>query len=269
MTWQVFTTADATAAAMEQGLSDGRVAHRCIVTSAIDLPGEVGETLARGFRRVVIEGEDPDIAAVVAEVHRAGVGRQTELAVITRRSDLMRTFAADQTVSGAVDRLVHHRPYLIDAGLVEGRFGSMVFVNSVAAGVAAGGPGWFPWWPFPVLPTRRLSVTTGDTATDSVAAGVLVLNGQFWSDRVAAPRSTMVDGVLDVQVFNGHRVALTRLRRSMRSGMHVRSHHIRRRALSEAVIDAPSAWSVAVDGIRVGRGAFRIACLPGAVRLAI
>jgi diacylglycerol kinase family enzyme len=145
----------------------------------------------------------------------------------------------------------------------------MVFVNSVAAGVLAAGPGWFPWWPRPLLPARRITIASGDTATESVAAGALVVNGQFWGDRVAAPRSTMIDGVLDVQMFNGHRIALSRLRRTMRSGMHVRSHHVRRRALGEAMIEAPRAWQVAVDGIRVGRGGFRVSCLPGAVRLAI
>ena len=181
----------------------------------------------------------------------------------------MRTFAADQTVGGAIDRMVRHTPYLIDAGVVEGEFGSQVFVNSVAAGLLAGGPGWFPWWPRPVLPTRRVAVTTGGAATEAVAAGALILNGQFWGDRVVAPRSTTVDGVFDVQFFNGHRLALSRLRRTMRTGMHVRSHHVRRRALAEASIDAPRVWPISVDGIRVGSGAFRVACLPGAVRLAI
>jgi hypothetical protein len=269
VTWQVFTTSQATAAKLTEGLGEGRVAHRCTVVRAADTPGAVEEALAAGFRRVAVEGDDPEIAAAVGVIGSRRLGRQTDLAVITRDSDLMRTFAAEQTVAGAIDRIVHHTPYLIDAGLVTGDFGEMPFVNSVAAGVLAGGPGWFPWWPRPILATRGIVIETGGSATEAVASGALVLNGQFWGDRTVAPRSTMVDGVLDVQLFNGHRIALSRLRRSMKTGMHVRSHHVRRRSLSDALIDAPGGWSLSVDGIRVGRGAFRVTCLPGAVRLAI
>jgi len=269
VTWQVFATDDSTAAAVEEGLSRGQVAHRCLVVAPAEIPDAVADALAHGFRRIAVEGSDPEIAAAIAAIREQRLGRQTDLAVITRGSDLMRTFAAEQTVHGAIERMTRHTPYLIDAGLVEGEFGQLVFANAVSAGVLAAGPGWFPWWPRPLLPARRVAVATGDTATESVASGALVLNGQFWGDRIAAPRSTMVDGVFDVQVFNGHRMALSRLRRTMRTGMHVRSHHVRRRALAEARFDAPRAWPITVDGIRVGKGAFRVVCLPAAVRLAI
>lgn len=269
MTWQIFATRAATALAVVEGLTEGRVAHKCAVVDVAGLPDAVGDVLDRGFRRIAVEGEDPTLATVVEEIRARRVGRQTDLAVISRRSDLMRTFAADQTINGAVRRMIDHTPYLADVGHVEGGFGEMVFVNSVAAGVLAGGPGWFPWWPWPILPARGVTVATGDSATEAVASGALVLNGQFWGDGVVAPRSTLVDGTLDVQMYNGHRIALSRLRRTMRTGMHVRSHHVRRRSLAEALIEAPPSWAVAVDGIRVGKGAFRVTCLPGAVRLAI
>ncbi|HSM02858.1 MAG TPA: hypothetical protein VK960_10540 [Acidimicrobiia bacterium] len=269
MTWQIFATRPATAEGLTEGLTKGTVAHKCIVVDAGDLPAVVGDALDRGFRRIGVEGEDPILAATIEEIRARGVGRQTDLVVVSRTSDLMRTFAADQTVAGAVDRMVNHTPYLVDAGHIEGDFGQMVFVNSVAAGVLAGGPGWFPWWPWPLLPVRGVAVASGDSATEAVASGALVLNGQFWGDRVVAPRSTTVDGMLDIQMYNGHRIALSRLRRTMRTGMHVRSHHVRRRSLAGAFIDAPAAWRVSVDGIRIGKGAFRVTCLPGAVRLAI
>lgn len=270
MTWQVFATRDATAAAITEGLGQ-RVAHRCQVVAVDDLPAAAAGALDRGFRRLAIEGADPEVATVVAEIRARRAGRQTDLAVITadKPSELLRTFAADQTLQGSIERMIRHTPYLIDAGLVEASFGSMVFMSSVAAGVVAGGPAWFPWWPRPILPAAAFTVETGGVGTEAVASGILVLNGQFWGDRVVAPRSTPVDGVFDIQLFNGRRIALSRLRRAMRTGMHVRSHHVRRRSLSEASIEAPSSWSVSVDGIRMGRGAFRVTCLPGAVRLAI
>ena len=271
MTWQVLARREATAHAVAVGLRDGKVAHRILMVEPDHLGLAVGAALDDGFTRLAIEGSDPDAARVIAEVDARRLGRQTDLAMIVGggESDLMRTFAAVQTLDGAIDRIVDHTPYLMDAGRVEGKFGEMVFVNSVAAGVLSHGPGWFPWWPWPILAARPVSVRSGGSEVESVASGMLVLNGQFWGSWVAAPRSTVVDGVLDVQMFNGHRIALSRLRRSMRTGMHVRSHYVRRRSLGEAEFRTPDSWTVAVDGIRVGRGGFRVSCIPGAVRLAI
>lgn len=271
MTWQVLVRREATAHAISEGLREGKIAHRIAMVDRDGIGPAAGDALDAGFRRLAVEGSDPDVAAVIAEVDARRLGRLTDLAVIVTggRSDLLRTFAADQSLDGAIDRIVDHTPYLMDAGRIESEFGEMVFVNSVAAGILAHGPGWFPWWPVPILPARPVCLRAGDADTEAVASGALVLNGQFWGSWVAAPRSTLVDGVLDVQMFNGHRVALSRLRHAMPTGMHVRSHHVRRRSLSEAEVAAPHSWVFSVDGRRVGRGAFRVTCLPGAVRLAI
>lgn len=271
MSWQIFAVGDSTATTIEAGLREAQVAHRISVVDPHGLAGSVGGALDAGFRRIAIEGGDPELADAVAEVGARRLGQQTDLALITTgaHSDLLRTFAVDQTLHGAIERMVDHTPYTIDVGHIEGGFGEMVFVNSVAAGIVAKGPRWFPWWPSPLLPSTGVSVTVAESVTESVASGILVLNGQFWHSWSVAPRSTLVDGVLDVQLFNGHRIALSRLRHSMRNGMHVRSHHVRRRSLAAAEVDAPSAWPVVVDGIRVGHGAFRVTCLSAAVRLAI
>jgi diacylglycerol kinase family enzyme len=269
VSWQIFAVSETTATTLEAGLREAKVAHRTSIVDHRRLGGSVGEALDAGFRRLAIEGGDAELADAVAEVGARRLGHQTDMALITTDSDLLRTFAADQTVEGSIDRIVDHTPYPIDCGHVEGAFGERLFVNSVAAGVLASGSRWFPWWPNPLLPARAISVTVEGSVTEAVASGVLVLNGQFWGSWSIAPRSTLVDGVMDVQVFNGHRIALSRLRHSMRNGMHVRSHHVRRRSLADADIAAPSVWPVVVDGIRVGHGAFRVSCLPAAVRLAI
>lgn len=270
MSWQIFAVEDSTAAALESGLRDAQLAHRTSVVERSRLAAAVGAALDSGFRRIAIEGGDPELADAIAEVGARRIGQQTDIALISAgRSDLLRTFAVVQTVAGAIQRIVDHTPYPIDVGHIEGEFGERVFVNSVAAGIMAKGPRWFPWWPVPLLPAAGVAVTAAGSVTESVASGVLVLNGQFWDSWSLAPRSTLVDGVMDIQMFNGRRIALSRLRHSMRNGMHVRSHHVRRRSLAEADVASPGSWPVVVDGIRVGHGAFRVSCLPAAVRLAI
>lgn len=270
MSWQIFST-EATGRAIGSALRDAQVAHRISTVDRGTLIGAVGETLDAGFRRLAVEGGDPDLAAVVAEVRARNIGRQTDISLITTAmsSDLLRTFAVEQTLAGSIDRIVDHTPYPIDVGHVAGDFGDMVFMNSVATGLLAAGPRWFPWWPSPLFPAGPVCVVTGGSQSEAVASGGLILNGQFWGSWSTAPRSTLVDGLLDVQMFNGHRIGLSRLRHSMRNGMHVRSHHVRRRSLAEAEVSAPTSWPLVVDGIRVGRGAFRVSCLPAAVRLAI
>jgi diacylglycerol kinase family enzyme len=271
MSWQVLVTSEQTGTDIESALREAQIAHRISVIGRSSVGESVGHVLDAGFRRVAFEGGDVQLAEAVAEVDARRLGRQTDFSLITAGtgSNLLRTFAAEQTLDGAIDRLVRHTPYPIDVGRIEGAFGERLFVNSVAAGVLAGGHRWFPWWPIPAFPARPVTIASGGTHFEAVASGALVMNGQFWGPWAIAPRSTVVDGVMDVQMFNGHRIALSRLRHSMRNGMHVRSHHVRRRSLADAEVSAPASWRVVVDGIRVGTGAFRVTCLPAAVRLAI
>ena len=107
------------------------------------------------------------------------------------------------------------------------------------------------------------------TPVETMASGILLLNGQFWGNWVGAPRSTLVDGVLDLQMFTGTRRKLGRLRRAFRTGMHVRAAGVRRLSVSQADVDQPTNWQIVVDGIRMGRGPFSVAVVPAAVRLAV
>jgi len=250
-------------------LRDQSVAHRFVETD--DLRGAVGREAAAGNTRFAVSGGDRELAAVVAGVVAAGAEGRIDVALLpgTTRSQLARTFAFDTDLNAAVGRMLHGTPYAIDAGTVDGGFGRVFFVNSVASGALAGGPGWFPYWPRPMRMSGPVIVHSGATTTESIALGTLVLNGQFWGDWIGAPRSTLVDGVVDLQVFGGRRRMLSRLRPAFRTGMHVRATTVRRLSVSSAEISQPDAWWVTVDGIRVGQGGFDLTVLPGVVRLAV
>lgn len=252
-------------------LTRQRVSHRFLTPAPETLAAVVASELESGFTRLAVAGGDHEIASVVGAVVDAGFAGLVDLALLPSRtpSELARTFALGPSLPDAVRRLAHGQPYPIDIGMVEGSFGRMAFINSVAAGVLAGGPGWFPVWPRPIRMAGPVVVHGGTTPVETVASGILVLNGQFWGKWVGAPRSTLVDGVVDLQLFSGTRRKLSRLRPAFRVGMHVRAAGVRRLAVARAEVDQPAPWRVSVDGRRVGRGSFTVTVVPGAVRLAV
>lgn len=246
-----------------------RVSHRFVDLGARGLGAAVAAELAGGFNRLAVVGGDPYLAEVIEAVIDAGLGGKVDVAIVSDRSDLGRTFALERGVLAAVGRMARGNLYPIDAGVVEGGFGRVAFVNSVATGVLAGGPGWFPAWPRPLRVAGRVVVRAGTSPVETMASGMLVLNGQFWGDWIGAPRSTLVDGVVDLQLFTGARRMLARLRPAFRTGMHVRGVGVRRLSIARAEVDQPRSWIVSVDGIRRGRGPFTVTVLPAVVRLAI
>jgi diacylglycerol kinase family enzyme len=269
VTWRILVNGSSDPGAIAAELRAQSVAHRFVETE--DLMAAVVGEISAGNTRIAVSGGDPELAAVVAAVAAAGAEGRVDVALLpgATRSQLVRTFALDTGLGAAVGRMLHGTPYPIDAGTVEGGFGRIVFVNSVASGVLAGGPGWFPYWPRPLRMAGPVIVRSGASAAENIALGTLVLNGQFWGDWIGAPRSTLVDGVVDLQVFSGRRRTLSRLRPAFRTGMHVRATSIRRLSVAAAEVTQPDAWWVAVDGMRVGRGGFRLTVLPGVVRLAV
>ncbi len=80
-----------------------------------------------------------------------------------------------------------------------------------------------------------------------------------------APRATLVDGKLDVQVFKGpRRLALSVMPRVVK-GTHL-SHKAVRRYIGGAVtIDVPASWPVESDGEVLGTGSVTIRTISSAV----
>lgn len=221
--------------------------------------------IAGGRLRIGVAGTDADAAAVVAAA--LDEGARIELAVIPRRrSDLVDMFAL--AAGTHLERLSHGTPYPIDAGVIEGRGGERIFLNSVTAGLAAGPASLFPWSPTPGG-RRRVKIEAARERTITDASAVLVMNGQCWAGRTVAPRATLTDGALDVQVLSGGRWGITRARRALHRGLHVRSRSVTRVSVARAEIDVPPNWRVDVDRRSWGRGAFSVSVLPNAADLLV
>ena len=220
--------------------------------------------MARGFEVIGVVGGDADAAAVAQAAAEAGPEGRVAVALIpSRRSDLLEMFALEKADTEAgLRRMLEGTRYPADLGIVEGSFGHRAFINSVVAGAAVSGGPW----------SRRRGTVTVSTRRDlevDGAGAVMVMNGQKWRGRTAAPRATLVDGVADVLVVVGGRRVLAEVERAMSADLHLRAPWVVRRRAASARIEVPRGWWVAVDEVRLGRGPFTISILPAAVDLLI
>jgi hypothetical protein len=228
-------------------------------------PGDVTAATRRaiedGHDRIGVAGVDADAAAVAMAA--AASGRRVAMAILGR-SDLHSTFAlADREDMG---RLIEGRRYPIDLGIVEGPWGRRPFINTVSSGITASPLGLAVWTPGR---RGRVVVETDRTLTRDGVIGLLVMNGQSWSGLTVAPRATLVDGALEVQLLACPRWRIPALRAAMRHGLHVSWRDVARRRVTVGRVVTPARWWLAADGRRVGRGSFDLSVLSGAVDLLI
>jgi diacylglycerol kinase family enzyme len=102
------------------------------------------------------------------------------------------------------------------------------------------------------------------------AINVVVANGQFFGGGMnIAPRASMVDGLLDVQVFSGKkRQAFTVMPRIL-TGSHLTHKAVRRYVGGTVTIACDADVDVEADGELVGSGPVTIDVVSEAIQLVI
>ena len=99
---------------------------------------------------------------------------------------------------------------------------------------------------------------------------MVVANGQFFGGGLnVAPRSTLVDGVMDVQVFSGPKRNAFAIMPRLAFGSHLTHRAVRRYIGANVSIQAPDEWPVEADGEIIGRGSVEIETIPQALDFAI
>jgi len=222
--------------------------------------------VVNGFAPFIPKGEDRFVLAIVA----AGSG-----------SDFVRTFGHSRDVGQAVDRLIEPDLYPIDIGSISGGFGTSLFLNAANVGVAAASasvanrlPDRFGalrytvgfWLALARFTDAPVKVTVGKHEFSGNAINIVVANGQFFGGGMnVAPKATLVDGLLDVQVFRGpRRLAFSVMPRVVR-GTHL-SHTAVRRYIGDTItIAVPPTWPVETDGELLGTGSVSIGTIPSAI----
>ena len=182
--------------------------------------------------------------------------------------DLIRTFGIDNRIGSAADRLIGETTYPVDVGVAIGEWGRRFFLNVASVGATAAAavtalrlPGWFGTLRYVggvagSLPRFRMSeimLQAGARRFEGRSLAVVVANGQFFGGGFnIAPRASMVDQLLDVQVITARKREIGRLMQKAWGGHHLADPSVRRYEAGEVRIDSSAPWPVEVDGEPIG-----------------
>jgi YegS/Rv2252/BmrU family lipid kinase len=217
-----------------------------------------------------LEGLEPPVIAVLP----SGTG-----------CDLLRTFGIPQDLGAAARHLATDDVYPIDVATLEGEWGTRYFVNVAQAGVGAAaaesalrlGRRWgVSRYPLAFaarltrFPKAKVTIETERRTYESEALAVIMANAQFFAGGWnVAPRATLIDGVLDMQVFNLRKRNVPALVPRVIRGTHLADRAVRRFSAASFRIDTDIPWPVEADGDPVGNTPVAGRVVPAALRLKI
>ena len=199
--------------------------------------------------------------------------------------DLLRTFGIPQDLGDAARHLATDEVYPIDVATVEGSWGIRHFVNVAQVGVGAAaaqtaqklgrGLGAVR---YPIafalrlsrFPATRVTVKTERRTYESEALAVIMANAQFFAGGWnVAPKATLVDGVLDMQVIDCAKRRAPALVPKIIKGTHLTDRAVRRFSAANFAIETDVPWPLEVDGDYVGNTPVAGRVVPAALRLKI
>jgi YegS/Rv2252/BmrU family lipid kinase len=199
--------------------------------------------------------------------------------------DLLRTFGIPQDLRGAARHLATETVYPIDVATLEGEWGTRYFVNVAQIGVGAAaaetatrmsrslGAYRYPLAfaaRLPRFPRAHVSVTTERRTYETQALAVTMANAQFFAGGWnIAPKATLVDGVLDMQVIDCKKLRAPALVPKIIRGNHLTDRAVRRFSAASFEIETDVPWPVEADGDYLGNTPVSGRVVPAALRLKI
>ncbi|MDK1009702.1 MAG: diacylglycerol kinase family protein [Actinomycetota bacterium] len=249
-------------------------------SSGEDVIARVTNAVGEGYRRFIAVGGDGTNHLVVNALMASGCDERFTVGVVPVGSgaDFVKTFGHERGVEAGLARIAKPELYAIDIGRVTGAFGTLYFVNAMNLGVGAAAaatanrfPRWVGalryrtafWLALSVFRGGRVSVVVDQHRYQGDAINVVVANGQFFGGGMnIAPRSTLVDGKMDVQVFlTPRRQAFVVMPRIL-MGTHLTHKGVKRYSGGSIRIDVPDSWLVEADGELIGSGSIEVEVLP-------
>lgn len=199
--------------------------------------------------------------------------------------DLLRTFGLPQDISGAARHLATDATYDIDVATLEGSWGTRYFVNVAQAGAGAAAAATAPLmsrrlgairYPIafgvrlPRFPRAEVRIVTDRRTHVSGALAVIVANAQFFAGGWnVAPKATLIDGAVDIQVIDTSKRRAPGLVSKVIRGTHLADRAVRRFSTAEFSIETVPSWPVEADGDFVGNTPVKGRAVPAALRLKI
>ena len=253
--------------------------------------GEAVETLQTAARagttHFAMAGGDGTVNLAVNALLALGMDSVPTIGVlpIGTGCDLLRTFGISRDLGEAAKHLLGEETYDIDVAALEGDWGVRIFVNVAQAGVGAAaaetaarmtrrlGPLRYPvafGARLPRFPRARVTITTERRTVESEALAVILANAQFFAGGWnVAPKATLVDGVLDVQVISAKKRQAPALVPKLIKGTHLRDPNVRRFSAESFTLDTDPIWPIETDGDLLGNTPVTGRVIPAAIRLKI
>ncbi len=240
-----------------------------------------------GFEHFAVAGGDGTVNLAVNALLPLDLGYSPVIGVLPAGTgcDLLRTFGLPKDLAAAARHLITDTVYPIDVVALDGDWGLRYFVNVAQAGVGAAaaqtavkiarwlGPVRYPMAfgaRLPRFPRTRVTLTTEKKVVESEAMAVIFANAQFFAGGWnVAPKATLVDGVLDIQIFDVKKRQATALVPKVVKGTHLRDPGVRRLSVSEFTLATEIPWPVEADGDLIGNTTVKGRVIPAAVRLKI
>ncbi len=254
-------------------------------------PSHLAELVAsargRGADGVIAIGGDGTVSLVADALLSADPSEPPLLGILPSGSgcDFIRVFGIPENLEAAARHLAGDQTYLADAAVVEGAWGRRHFVNAADLGVIGatvkradgvvrhlGRMRYLAafWMVLPFFRPARLTMTMDARTFEGTAIAVVLANGQFFGDGLnIAPKATLVDGLLDVQVFTGSRWSALSIVPRVRRGLHLSHPSVERHRAGRLRIESDRPWPIEVDGDYLGDTPADVRVVPGALRIKI
>jgi len=271
-----------------QALEAAGVDHQLEVPgSADEMRAAVEAVVVSGATRLAVVGGDGTVNLVVNVLMGHPRSQRPLIGVLPGGTgcDLLRTFAIPKDLAGAAHHLLGDSQYEVDAGILDGAWGRRYFLNVAQAGVGAAAvqtaEGMSRRWGIaryplaflarlPGFPAGSLNIQLESRNHQGPAMAAIFANGQFFAGGWnVAPRSTLMDGRLDLQIINCAKREAVRLVPKIIRGLHLTDRAVRRYATGGFRLETDPMWPVEADGELVGNTPVSVSVEPGALSLKI
>lgn len=264
---------------------DGRIEVPVGKQEAIEV---IAAAAYEGTTHFAVAGGDGTVnLAANALLGLEGLGAQPVIGVLPAGAgcDLLRTFGLPHDLGEAARHLATDTTYEIDVATLEGEWGVRYFVNVAQVGVGAAaaetamrisrraGPARYPLAfaaRLPRFPHAHVTVETERRTYESRALAVIMANAQFFAGGWnVAPKATLVDGVLDIQIIDANKSEAPALVPKVIRGTHLRERSVRRFSAATFRVQTDVVWPLEADGDYIGNTPVTGRVIPAALRLKI
>jgi diacylglycerol kinase (ATP) len=271
-----------------EALRAASVDHEQVVPGSVAEAREaIRDAASRGIGHFAVAGGDGTVNLAVNQLLALGLGEKPIVGVLPGGTgcDLIRTFAIPQDLLGAARHLATDEVYDIDVVTLEGAWGMRYYVNVAQVGVGAAavetarrinrrlGPIRYPvafGVRLPRFPRAQVTVITERRTHRSDALAVIMANAQYFAGGWnVAPRATLMDGVVDIQVISARKRQAPALVPKVIKGTHLADPTVRRFEAAEFSIETDLEWPLEADGDLIGNTPVRGRVVPAAIRLKI